>query len=209
MNPTSTRRSRDKKKLPANGTETPHAAKTVAQGFLPVVVVLLTVGVFSPFLQNEFVNWDDYETLVNNPHYRGLGWPQLQWMFTTFHTGHYQPLSWMTFGLNYILGGINPVGYHLTNLFLHAANAVLFCYVGRRLLSLAVAESIPISVHYWAAALAALLFSVHPLRVESVVWATERRDVLSAFFFLASIYCYLRLQSSPRASSVGAGSGQL
>ena len=88
-------------------------------------VALVTFVTFLPALRNEFVNWDDYEVLVENFRYRGLGWEQLSWMFSTFHNGHYQPLSWMTFALDYLIWGMEPFGYHLTNLVLHAANAAL------------------------------------------------------------------------------------
>ena len=69
--------------------------------------------------------------VVTNPHFRGLGWPQLRWMFTTFHMGHFQPLSWLTFALDYWLWETNPTGYHVTNLMLHTANAVLFFSLSR------------------------------------------------------------------------------
>ncbi|HSF59198.1 MAG TPA: hypothetical protein VLD83_14095, partial [Candidatus Binatia bacterium] len=136
---------------------------------------------------------------MNNPHYRGWGWSQLRWMFTTFHLGPYQPLSWFTLGSDYLIWGMNPFGYHLTNLVLHTANAVLFYYVSRRLLS--IIWSIPDEAGQaqlgWSAALAALLFAIHPLRVESVVWVTERRDVLSGLFYLGTIYAYLRANTNP------------
>ena len=94
----------------------------------PLLIALATVTAFFPALHNEFVNWDDNETLVGNPRYRGLGWSELRWMFSTFHMGHYQPLSWMTFALDYLLWGMNPFGYHLTSLLFHSANAVLFYF---------------------------------------------------------------------------------
>src|SRR6266852_5911122 len=113
-------------------------------------------------------------------------------MWTT-HLGHYIPLTWMTLGLDYLLWGMNPVGYHLTNLLLHAANAVVFFFVVRRLLTRALSSP---SEHGYALAVsagfAALLFAIHPLRVESVAWVTERRDVLSGLFYLATILTYLR-----------------
>jgi protein O-mannosyl-transferase len=165
--------------------------------WIAFLVALVTFAVFSPALRNEFVNWDDYDLLVDNPRYRGLGWEQLRWMFSTFHQGHYQPLSWMTFGLDYLIWGMEPFGYHLTNLVLHAANTALFYLLALRLLSLALSR--PPSASdlglRMAAGFAALFFSIHPLRVESVAWATERRDVLSGFFFLATILCYLRAMS--------------
>src|SRR2546426_7189055 len=100
---------------------------------VPVLIALVTFAAFLPALQNQLV-WDDEENLLGNPHYRGLGWPQLRWMWTT-HLGHYIPLTWMTLGLDYLLWGMNPLGYHLTNLLLHAANAVVFFFVVRRLLT--------------------------------------------------------------------------
>ena len=104
---------------------------------LPVLIALVTVVPFLPTLDNQFVNWDDDDNLVENPQYRGLGWTHLRWMWTTSHIGHYAPLTWMTFGLDYVLWGMNPVGYHLTNLLLHAANAAVFYLVARRILGLA------------------------------------------------------------------------
>lgn len=165
-----------------------------------VGVALISFLAFGAALHNQFVNWDDYETLVNNPHYRGWSWPQLRWMWTTFHMGHYQPLSWLTFNLDFTIWGLNPTGYHLTNLLLHTANAVVFFFVARLLLTYAfrLADARPNSALDLAAAFAALIFSIHPLRVESVAWATERRDVLSGCFFLFTLYSYLRCQADPK-----------
>ena len=154
-------------------------------------MALVTFVVFLPALQNDFVAWDDDRNFLQNTGFRGLGLTELRWMWTTFHLGHYVPLSWMTLGLDYTVWGMNPVGYHLTNLALHACNAALVYLIARRLFALTMDEhDAPHAAS--AAALAALLFSVHPLRVESVAWATERRDVLSYFFFLLSILSYLR-----------------
>src|SRR5713226_3779491 len=159
---------------------------------LPISIVILTSAVFWPALKNGFV-WDDMDLLLRNPYYRGLGWTQITWMFTTFHMGHYMPLSWATFGLDYLLWGMDPFGYHLTNLALHCANAVLFFLIAVRLLALSspalAVDRLGLRV---AALAAALLFSVHPLRVESVAWATERRDVLCGFFYLLAALSYLR-----------------
>src|SRR2546426_4295088 len=158
----------------------------------PLLVVLFTLTAFLPTLQNQFVNWDDHENFLDNPHYRGLGWTHLRWMWTT-HLGHYIPLTWMTLGLDYLLWGMNPFGYHLTSLLLHAANAVVFFFVVRRILTLALpspaerGHALTVSAGF-----AALVFAIHPLRVESVAWATERRDVLSGLFYLLTILLYLR-----------------
>src|SRR5437667_5927387 len=159
---------------------------------VPVLIALVTVAAFLPTMQNQFVNWDDHENLLDNPHYRGLGRAHLRWMWTT-HMGHWIPLTWMTFGLDYLLWGMNPVGYHLTNLLLHAANAVVFFFVVRRILALALpgpserGHALAVSAGF-----AALVFAIHPLRVESVAGVTERRDVLSGLFYLVAILLYLR-----------------
>src|SRR2546422_8447339 len=171
-------------------------ARALLQGWLswlvPVVIALITCAAFLPTLQNQFVNLDDNDNFLDNPHYRGLAWTHLRWMWTT-HLGHYIPLTWMTLGLDYLLWGMNPVGYHLTSLLLHAANAVVFFFVVRRLLTLALPgpseRGHALAV---AAGFASLVFAIHPLRVESVAWATERRDVLSGLFYLSAILFYLR-----------------
>src|SRR5213594_3789507 len=159
---------------------------------VPALIALVTFAAFLPVLQNQFVDWDDQRNFLDNHHYRGLGWTHLRWMWTT-HLGHYIPLTWMTLGLDYLLWGMNPVGYHLTNLLLHAANAVVFFFVVRRLLARALPSP---SEHGYALAVssgvAALVFAIHPLRVESVAWVTERRDVLSGLFYLVAILLYLR-----------------
>jgi protein O-mannosyl-transferase len=158
---------------------------------MPGLIALVTFIVFSPALRNGFVNWDDLETLVENQNFRGLTWSHLSWMFTTFHMGHYQPLSWLTFSLDYVLWDMNAFGYHLTNILLHSVNAVLFYFLTLRLLAVAAPIS-NVTLLRLGAGFSALLFAIHPLRVESVAWATERRDVLSGFFLLLTVLCYLK-----------------
>src|SRR6266542_4249324 len=131
---------------------------------LLVAVFLVTLLAFLPALHGQFVNWDADRNFVDHPGFRGLGWPQLKWMWTTTLMGHYIPLTWMSLGLNYTLGGMNPWGYHLGSMLIHAANAALVNFVARRLLAAAgIAECAPL---LWAAAFAALVFGIHPLRVE-------------------------------------------
>lgn len=152
---------------------------------LAIAVAAFTFVAFVPALSADFVSWDDKRNFLTNPYYRGLGLEQLRWMWTTTLLGHYVPLSWMTLGADYALWGMSPRGYHLTNLVIHAVNAVLVFLLARRILGRDV-----------AAAFAALFFSVHPLRVESVAWITERRDVVSLFFCLLSVLAYLRATSA-------------
>src|SRR4051794_20571278 len=89
---------------------------------VPLCIALATLVAFSPALLNGFVNWDDDKILYDNPFYRGLAWVQLKWMFSTFLMGHYQPLTWLSFAIDYHLWGMAPFGYHLTSLLLHSAN---------------------------------------------------------------------------------------
>jgi len=161
---------------------------------LGILIFTAAVVTFWPGISGDFVNWDDKDNVVNNPGVHGLGRAQLRWMWTGAVLGHYIPLTWMSFGLNYTLGGLDPRGYHLLNLCLHGANALLFYLIARRLLRLARPggeEPGPWPLAF-GATLAALLFAVHPLRVESVVWITERKDVLCGFFFLSAVLAYLR-----------------
>src|SRR5262249_15263173 len=161
---------------------------------------LASVFVFLPSLRNGFVLWDDDRMFLENQHFRGLGWTQIRWMLTTFHVGHYMPLTWLSVSVDHALWGMNPTGYHLTNVLWHGANAGLAYLVARRLLALAGGGST--AALRAGAVVAALFFGLHPLRTESVAWATERRDVLSAFFYLLAVWCYLRARDGR-----GAGEG--
>jgi tetratricopeptide (TPR) repeat protein len=157
----------------------------------PCLIFAAAFLTFLPALNADFVNWDDYDNVVNNTGVHGLGSAQLKWMWTGTVLGHWIPLTWMSFGVNYALGGVNPYGYHLLNLLLHAASATVFFYIVRRLLRAAGAAAAEPGLSV-GAGFAALLFAVHPLRVESVVWVTERKDVLCGFFFMLAVLAYLR-----------------
>ncbi|HEY7654838.1 MAG TPA: tetratricopeptide repeat protein [Methylomirabilota bacterium] len=162
----------------------------------PLALALVTAVVFAPSLRGGFVDWDDPINFLENPYYRGLGWPQLRWMLTANVMGHWIPVTWLTFGADYALWGMRPFGYHLTNVLLHAASAALFYLVACRLLGLAMPSTAP-GILRWGAAGAALFFAVHPLRAESVAWITERRDLTSGFFFLLTVLAYLKAHERP------------
>jgi tetratricopeptide (TPR) repeat protein len=171
--------------------------------FIPAVIALITFVVFLPTLQNGFVNWDDEAHLLENPHYRGLGWEQLRWMFTTCFQGSCMALNWVTYGLDYVLWGMNPSGYHFTSLLVHVANAVVFYFLSLRLLRLGLGASnvlpnLPIRL---AASFSALFFSLHPLQVEAVAWTTGREIPIACFFFLLTLICYLRAAENESAGS--------
>jgi len=161
-----------------------------------VLVVVATALVYLPTLRNGFVDFDDQTNLTENPFFRGFDAVSLRWMLTNID-GHYLPLTWLSYAVDYQLWGMNPVGYHLTNLLLHLANAVAFALLAARLLAIAFRipwERAPRAL-FVAAAIAAGLFALHPLRVESVAWATERRDVLSGLFFLLALDTYVRFHA--------------
>jgi tetratricopeptide (TPR) repeat protein len=159
---------------------------------VPLAIWSIGFVAFLPALWNGFVDWDDRANFLDNQGYRGLGVRQLRWMFTTLHMGHYAPLTWVTHGLDYELWGMKPAGYHLTSMLLHATNAALVYLVAARLLRAARPDFASESARRLGAGFAALLFAVHPLRVESVAWATERRDVLSGLFYLLALLLYFR-----------------
>lgn len=173
---------------------------------LAIVVMTLTFIAFIPALGNQFLNWDDSVNFTRNPDFRGLGWHNIQWMFTSFHAGHYQPITWLTLGLDFVWGGkvfgddpthgpgMNPKAYHITNNVLHAINAALVYLLALRVLAAALLRDDRArtwTIHL-AAAISALLFGLHPMRVENVAWITERRDLVSALLLLLTVLAYLR-----------------
>jgi hypothetical protein len=159
--------------------------------FIAIAVAAAAIIPFLPALGAGFCQYDDPGVLMQDPGYRGLAPQNIAWMFTSTRMGHYQPLTWVTYGLDSLIWGMRPVGYHLTNLLLHALNAALVFLVSRRLIAAAWQTEPTLRLEI-GAAIAALLFAVHPLRVESVAWITERRDVLSTAFLLLSLLAYLR-----------------
>ena len=167
-----------------------------------LALAALTVAVFAPALGHGWVDYDDDQNFLRNPHYRGLGAAQLRWMLTAVIMGHWTPLTWLTHGLDYTLWGMEPGGYHLGNLIIHAGNAALFYALARRLLCAALPGAASMALRLGAAA-AALLFALHPLRVESVAWITERRDVLAALFYLLTVLTWLRACASEGAARRG------
>jgi tetratricopeptide (TPR) repeat protein len=168
---------------------------------LPAAVFCLTIAAFLPTLENAFVNWDDDLNFLDNRRYRGLGWAHLRWMLTTFHGSNYRPITWLTLGLDYRIWEMEAFGYHLTSLIFHGANAVLVFFLARRLFVLsgfADAHKLELPL---AAFFSSLLFSIHPLRVEVVAWASARNDVVADFFALWMVLVYLRYAMFPQGDS--------
>ena len=171
---------------------TPRVASRGSTVPAALLVFLVSTAVFLPALDNGFLAWDDDVNFTMNPHFRGFSAEHLRWMFGGFHVGHYMPLTWLSAALDHALWGMDPWGYHLTNVLLHATGALLAYLVLARLFALLDAGR-PIT-RSTAAAAGALFFALHPLRVESVAWVTERRDVLSGALLLASLLAWLEMQ---------------
>lgn len=158
-------------------------AAAVGLALLLVVVFLA----FAPILGNGFVAYDDEEYLVDNPHVRnGLTAAGLQWAFTTDWAANWHPLTWITHQADAEVFGLRPFGHHLTTLLLHVLNTALLFLILR------IATGT-----FWRSIFVAAIFGLHPLQVESVAWATERKNVLCALFMLLSILAYLRYARAP------------
>jgi tetratricopeptide (TPR) repeat protein len=176
-------------------SELPRSLSTELVGALVALLVgVATWTVFAPALRGEFLNFDDRFLYVENPAYRGFDLDHLAWMFRSTRLGHYAPLTWLSAALDAELFGLDARAFHRTNLLLHAANAALFTLLALALFRRARPERA--AAHPVALALAAgasaLLFALHPLRVESVAWITERRGLLATFFLLLALLAWLR-----------------
>ena len=143
-----------------------------------------------------FLEWDDAVNLAQNPHWRGFTPANIRWMLTTMFGGPYQPLSWLSFAFDFTLWGANPAAMRMTNYALHGSSSVLFYLIVEDLIRKA-SPSSSSRERLIAALFASLFWAVHPLRVESVVWLTERRDVLSGFFYLLAVWLYIREPEKP------------
>jgi tetratricopeptide (TPR) repeat protein len=158
-----------------------------AGGLTTPAVALFTLLLFSPAIANGFVNLDDETYVTLNPHVRsGLTFPNLVWATTTQTGSNWHPLTWLSLQSDATLFGSGPRGFHLTNVLLHSITATLFFHL---LLSL--------TGEFWPSLAATCLFAWHPLRVESVAWIAERKDVLAALFWVLTTQAYVRSVQKP------------
>ena len=145
-------------------------------------------AVFGQTLHHEFVNYDDPAYVYKNPTItQGLSWHGIVWVFTHVNVGTWFPLTDISHQLDWQLYGPNAGGHHLTNVLLHAARAILLFLVLRKMTRV-----------LWPAAFVAAVFAIHPLRVESVAWVVERKDVLSGLFFMLTLLCYAKAVTSDK-----------
>jgi tetratricopeptide (TPR) repeat protein len=149
---------------------------------LCLLLAAATLAVYWPVRLNDFVNYDDGEYITSNPHLQhGLTWSSVAWAFRTGYASNWHPLTWLSHMLDVQMFGLHPADHHLTNVLFHSANTVLLFLLLVRA-----------TCATWRSAFVAALFALHPLHVESVAWASERKDVLSAFFGLLCLLAYAR-----------------
>ncbi|MBI4949811.1 MAG: tetratricopeptide repeat protein [Deltaproteobacteria bacterium] len=155
-------------------------------------VALLALLVYLPALGNGFVNWDDHVYVYENHNIRAF---DLKWLLSAVVVGNWHPLTMLSYMADWSIWGQDPFGYHLSNIVIHAANTFLVGILGARLTERAGSDERP---SLFTGATLALLFGLHPLHVESVAWVSERKDVLSAFFFFLSIISYLNYKKTSK-----------
>ena len=154
-----------------------------------LVLALGTLGLYWPVIHHEFIILDDNLYVTANPQVQaGLTWAGVQWAFTNTFASNWHPLTWLSHMLDCQMFGLHPAGHHLVNVFFHMANVLLLF-----------AWLYSATGAMWRSAFVAALFAWHPLHVESVAWVAERKDVLSAFFWLLALLAYTRYVRSVRS----------
>ena len=147
-----------------------------------LLLAAITLAVFGQTLGHEFVNYDDDVYVYENSAVtHGLSLKGVEWAFTHIVAFNWHPLTMMSHMLDCQLYGLKPGGHHLTNVLLHTATVILLFLVLRRMTGF-----------LWRSAFVAAVFAIHPLRVESVAWVAERKDVLSGLFFMLTLWAYTR-----------------
>src|ERR1700730_1794457 len=147
-----------------------------------LLLAVVTLAFYNPIVHNQFTGFDDWSYILKNPNIKAsLNWNTVKWSFTTFREGNWHPLTWLSHALDYQLFHLSPIGHHYTNLLFHVANAVLLFLLLRRATG-----------SLWSSLIVGALFALHPINVESVAWAAERKNVLSTLFFLLTLHAYDR-----------------
>jgi tetratricopeptide (TPR) repeat protein len=176
--------------MPCEDAVTPRSRFGYAAALAAAVATLLW---YLPAVNHGFVNWDDGIYVTENRHLAPLGSAFLRWAFVDSREVLWHPLTWMSHALDVALWGLRPAGHHLTSVVLHALNTLLVCVLAQRLIEARAGNGgFGEPSRTVAALIAALLFGLHPIHVESVAWVAERKDVLSTFFYLGTLLAYLR-----------------
>jgi hypothetical protein len=206
---------KDKSKKQSYRPDTMPEASRITVWAVALIVASVTFVVYLPALNNEFVNWDDPTYVYENYQIRSIDFGFLKWIFTAVVSGNWHPLTMFTHALDYSFWGLDPRGHHLTSIIFHTFNTLLVFILVVQLLGCGRAGKTGIPNGFTgpdkkaliAGIVTALVFGIHPVHVESVAWISERKDVLSVFFFLLSVLAYLKYTSSrnsKRSISYGA-----
>ncbi len=173
-----------------------------------IIAAAVTFAAYLPSLSNGFINWDDPAYVYANPDIRVFNLDFIKWAFTHVAVSNWHPLTIISLALDRALWGLNPLGYHLTNAVFHSSNTLLVCLLAAGLVRAGLGDGDELAGKKAVAAglVTALLFGLHPLHVESVAWVSERKDVLSTFFFLLALLSYLSYVRGP-AKGQGRGAG--
>jgi protein O-mannosyl-transferase len=176
-----------------------HAHASSLQGRLLIGLLAVTLAVFAGVCGHEFVHWDDNLNIYDNPNVAALGWGNIQWMFTDFHYARrYMPLGWLCYGAERQCFGLNPQAFHAVNLVFHLANVVLVFILLKCLLMRAVRDGESEGARdgvLWCAALGTLFWSINPLRVEIVAWASSVIYCVALFLALVSVLLWWHAQA--------------
>ncbi len=174
-----------------NPAPTPPPPRTLA---INVLLILVTAAVYAQVTRLDFIVYDDPLYVTGNPNtQRGLSWSGFFWAFFSLSASNWHPLTWLSHMLDCTLFGLKPAGHHAVNLLFHIANTLLLFRVLSRMTGAV-----------WRSAFVAAFFAWHPLHVESVAWVAERKDVLSAFFWLLTLLAYKRWVEKPGAGRYAA-----
>ncbi len=183
-------------KLRGNGAE-PFGTVGVGTAVKPVklIVLCLVISVaiailFFNSLGNQFTNWDD-GMIYQNPSIRSLDWEGIKKIFKLEKGNTYQPVRILSYAIDYRIWKLNPLGYHITNIFFYILTCIMV-FLTLRLLSAGLRKEVPPHSHERVAFFGALLFAAHPVHVEAVTWLAARKEVLQGFFFFLGFYLYLK-----------------
>ncbi|HPL47857.1 MAG TPA: hypothetical protein PLR13_08525, partial [Smithella sp.] len=155
--------------------------------FIYIFLTVVSLAVYGQVGQFDFINFDDNVYITDNHHVQsGITLASIRWALTTTYAEFWHPLTWLSLMADYELYGLHAGGYHVTNLIFHILSTLLLFWLFHRMTGA-----------LWKSAFVAAFFALHPLHVESVAWVSERKDVLSAFFWMLTLCLYVYYAEKP------------
>jgi len=183
--------SRDGKPIMTENTKAKNEKSRILPVYMTVGILVLVVLAYYPVFSSDFLNYDDPSYVTSNDHVKaGITADSVKWAFTTFYFYNWHPLTWVSHMLDVQFFGLEPMWHHLINLLFHIVNTLLLFLLFEKM-----------NGATWKSLFLAALFALHPLHVESVAWVADRKDVLSAFFWLLTLFAYVQYARKPRATT--------